>query len=76
MLVSGGEHVLEGIQNLTFVASVPFALVIVLMCVSLGKDLRTDPLIRHQERAERVLGISRTRTPPDAADDTAAFPCG
>ena len=45
-LVSGGEHALEGIQNLTFLASVPFALIMVLMCVSLIKGLRTDGFIR------------------------------
>ncbi|WP_228046100.1 BCCT family transporter [Saccharopolyspora montiporae] len=46
MLVSGGTQGLEGVQNLTFLASVPFAVVMVLMCVSLYRDLRTDPLLR------------------------------
>jgi choline-glycine betaine transporter len=55
MLVSGGADALEGIQNLTFLASVPFALIMVLMCVSLSKDLRSDELIRHQRRAQRAL---------------------
>ncbi|MEV5537175.1 BCCT family transporter [Saccharopolyspora shandongensis] len=55
MLMSGGDHALEGIQNLTFLASVPFALVMVLMCVALTKDLRTDSLIHRRERAEQIL---------------------
>ncbi|GAB2745910.1 hypothetical protein GCM10027174_19720 [Salinifilum aidingensis] len=55
MLISGGDDALEGIQHLTFLASVPFALVMVLMCVSLGKDLRTDDLIRRRKRAEELL---------------------
>ena len=52
MLVSGGEQGLEGIQNLTFLASVPFTAVMVLMCVSLARDLRTDPLLRSAAGAE------------------------
>lgn len=55
MLVSGGADALEGIQNLTFLASVPFALIMVLMCASLSKDLRSDELIRDQRRAQRAL---------------------
>jgi choline-glycine betaine transporter len=55
MLVSGGDHALEGIQNLTFLASVPFALIMVLMCVSRGKDLRTDGLIERRRRADDLL---------------------
>jgi choline/carnitine/betaine transport len=53
MLVSGGEHALEGIQNLTFLASVPFALIMVLMCVSLTKDLRTDSSSRRGDPSEK-----------------------
>lgn len=66
MLVSGGDHALEGIQNLTFLASVPFALVMVLMCVSLGKDLRTDGLIERRRRADELLAkLVDDKDPPE-----------
>ncbi|MBE9373895.1 BCCT family transporter [Saccharopolyspora sp. HNM0983] len=55
MLISGGENALEGIQNLTFLASVPFALVMVFMCLSLSGDLRTDDLTRRGEKGVEVL---------------------
>lgn len=55
MLVSGGDHALEEIQNLTFLASVPFALIMVLMRVSRGKDPRTDGLIERRTRADDLL---------------------
>ncbi|MDA3625266.1 BCCT family transporter [Saccharopolyspora sp. WRP15-2] len=65
MLMSGGDHALEGIQNLTFLASVPFALVMVLMCVSLTKDLRGDELIHRRRRAEQVLSKLADEEPRD-----------
>ncbi|RRO14719.1 BCCT family transporter [Saccharopolyspora rhizosphaerae] len=67
MLLSGGDDALEGIQNVTFLASVPFALVMVLMCVSLSQDLRADDLIERRRRAEARLAAlveSDERDPP------------
>ncbi|WP_433871352.1 BCCT family transporter [Saccharopolyspora sp. CA-218241] len=55
MLIVGGEDALSGIQNLTFIASVPFAVVMILLCVSLVKDLRDDPMTRREELGAQVL---------------------
>ncbi|GAA2784574.1 BCCT family transporter [Saccharopolyspora taberi] len=55
MLVIGGEDALSGIQNLTFIASAPFAVVMVALCVSLTKDLRSDPLMQRGEKGAEVL---------------------
>ncbi|TDD51257.1 BCCT family transporter [Kribbella antibiotica] len=41
----GGAKALQGLQNLTIVAALPFALVMVGLAVALAKDLRTDPLV-------------------------------
>ncbi|QIZ35878.1 BCCT family transporter [Saccharopolyspora sp. ASAGF58] len=55
MLIIGGENALSGIQNLTFLASAPFAVVMVLLCVALMKDLREDPLMQRGEKGAQVL---------------------
>ncbi|KAA5837376.1 BCCT family transporter [Saccharopolyspora hirsuta] len=55
MLVVGGEDALSGIQNLTFLASAPFAVVMVLLCVALLKDLREDPMMQRGEKGAQVL---------------------
>ncbi|WBQ02150.1 BCCT family transporter [Kribbella sp. CA-293567] len=41
----GGAKALQGLQNLTIVAALPFAIVMVGLAVALAKDLRTDPLM-------------------------------
>ncbi|MBT0771555.1 BCCT family transporter [Kineosporia sp. J2-2] len=51
----GGEDALDGIQNITIIMSVPFLLVMVLMCVALVKDLRQDPLVRRDQRAVEAI---------------------
>ncbi|WP_308197878.1 BCCT family transporter [Saccharopolyspora soli] len=57
MLVIGGgeDKALEGIQNLTFIGALPFAIVMVLMCVALLKDLRSDPLTLRDAKGAEVL---------------------
>jgi choline/carnitine/betaine transport len=55
MLIVGGEDALSGIQNLTFLASAPFAVVMVLLCVALMKDLRSDPMMQRGEKGAQVL---------------------
>ena len=55
MLVIGGEDALQGIQNLTFLGALPFALVMVFMCVALLKDLRSDPVTLRGEKGVEVL---------------------
>ncbi|TQN40947.1 choline/carnitine/betaine transport [Blastococcus colisei] len=46
-----GEEALTGLQNLTIVAALPFAIVMVGLAVSLAKDLRSDPLMLRREVA-------------------------
>jgi hypothetical protein len=46
MLLLGDEGAaLTGLQNLTIIAALPFALVMAAMAVSLVKDLRRDPIV-------------------------------
>jgi choline/carnitine/betaine transport len=55
MLVVGGSDALSGIQNITIIMAAPFVIVMVIMCVALYKDLRSDPLIRRGQRSEVAL---------------------
>ena len=55
MLLVGGEDGLTGLQTITIIAAVPFAIVMVGLAVALVKDLRHDPLVvRKQYAAEAV----------------------
>jgi choline/carnitine/betaine transport len=55
MLIAGGDDALSGLQNMTIVAALPFALVMVGIAWALVKDLRTDPIIvRRRYGAEAV----------------------
>jgi choline-glycine betaine transporter len=51
MLLVGGDEALTGLQNLTIIAALPFALVMVGLAVSLAKDVRTDPLVLRRTAA-------------------------
>lgn len=55
MLLTGGDTALTGIQNLTIIMAAPFALVMVVLCVALAKDLRDDPLIRREDRSREKV---------------------
>lgn len=49
MLLMGGSTALTGLQNLITVTALPFSFILILMAVSLWKDLRSDPIfIRRQ----------------------------
>ena len=57
LLWSGGSDALSGLQTMTIIAAAPFAVVMIGLCVSLYRDLSSDPLIveglrRRRERAE------------------------
>ncbi len=49
---------LDGLQNLTILAAVPFALVMVGMCFAFMRDLRRDPLILRGEKGEEVMEMA------------------
>lgn len=55
MLVIGGDRALNGIQNITFIGALPFAIVLILLCVALAKDVRSDPMMRRQHKGAEVL---------------------
>jgi len=56
LIVGGGQgDALSGIQNITIIMAAPFAIVMVLMCVSLARDLRSDPLVRRGLRSQRAI---------------------
>ncbi|MGH3431780.1 MAG: BCCT family transporter [Thermocrispum sp.] len=58
LLVGGveeGATALTGLRNLTIIAAAPFVLVMVLLCVSLAKDLRSDPIILREQQGFEVV---------------------
>ncbi|MGA9101460.1 BCCT family transporter [Aeromicrobium sp.] len=57
MLIVGGDDALTGLQQITIVAAVPFVLVMGVLCVSLYKDLQSDPMVvRDRLGTEAVEG--------------------
>jgi choline-glycine betaine transporter len=65
MLLVGGDAALTGLQNLTIIAALPFAVVMVGLAISLAKDVRSDPLVLRRDYAVEAVeqavvdGISR-----------------
>ncbi len=55
MLLVGGATALSGLQTLTIIAAAPFALLMIFLCVSLARDLRTDPMIVADHAIEQQL---------------------
>ncbi|MHA6793637.1 BCCT family transporter [Pseudonocardia bannensis] len=56
LLVGEGQGTaLTGIQNLTIITAVPFALVMVLLCIALTRDLRHDPLMHRENRQVQAV---------------------
>ena len=55
MLLVGGSDALSGLQTITIVAALPFVLVMVVLCVSLVKDLRQDPMVVRARYASRAV---------------------
>jgi choline-glycine betaine transporter len=51
----GGSTALDGLNNLTILAAVPFTLVMIGLCFALMRDLRSDALILRGERCEEIV---------------------
>jgi choline/carnitine/betaine transport len=51
----GGAQALTGLQNLTIVAALPFALVMVGLAWALIKDLRHDPMVLREQLGSQVI---------------------
>ncbi|TDC74808.1 BCCT family transporter, partial [Actinomadura sp. 7K507] len=49
------DKALTGIQNITFIGALPFAIVLILLCISLAKDVRSDPIMQRQTKGAEVL---------------------
>lgn len=55
ILMSGGKNALQGLQNLITITALPFAVIVVLMCIALIRELRHDPAsIRHYYEHQAV----------------------
>ncbi|QIZ35320.1 BCCT family transporter [Saccharopolyspora sp. ASAGF58] len=83
------EKALDGIQNLTFIGALPFAIVMVFMCLALLKDLRSDDMTLRDAKGAEVLEqavilgteehdgeFQLVTTPAEADEATAAVPAG
>jgi len=55
MLLVGGDSALTGLQNITIVAALPFAVVMIGLAVALVKDLRHDPLMVRRRYARDAV---------------------
>lgn len=58
MLLAGGDdpaEALNGLKNITIVSSLPFVIVMLLLCVAIWKDLSNDPLMIRNRLARQVL---------------------
>lgn len=55
MLTVGGDDALTGLQNITIVAALPFALVMVGLAWALVRDLRNDPMMVRRRYAEAAV---------------------
>ncbi|KQX71718.1 choline transporter [Aeromicrobium sp. Root472D3] len=55
MLIIGGNDALAGLQKITIVAAVPFVLVMAALCVSLYKDLQTDPMVVRDRLGQEMV---------------------
>ncbi|GAA3696298.1 BCCT family transporter [Zhihengliuella alba] len=58
MLLAGGDDpaaALTGLKNITIVSALPFLVVMIMLCVSLWKDLSKDPYVLQGQLARQVL---------------------
>lgn len=71
LLLSGGEDALNNLQSVTIIAASPFVVLILVMCVSVYKGLKEDPLfLDEKEKRAFALRLARERRhqiPPEQA---------
>ena len=71
MLLAGGDdpaEVLTGLRDITIVSALPFVIVMLLLCVSLYKDLNNDPMLLRHSLANQVLVDSVTTAVTTASE--------
>ncbi|WP_144794740.1 BCCT family transporter [Kocuria palustris] len=69
MLLAGGSDpsaALNGLKNITIVSSLPFMIVMLILCVALYRDLSRDPLVLRTEYARQILVDTVAQVPIDA----------
>ena len=69
MLLTGGEDVLAGLQNLTTLAALPFSVLLIVMMVSFVKDLRSDPIFIRNTYAKKAVENAVIRGIEEHGDD-------
>lgn len=69
MLLTGGEEVLTGLQNLTILSALPFSVVLIVMIVAFIKDLRSDPMFIRSEYARAAVQNAVVRGLEEHGDD-------
>lgn len=55
ILMMGGKTALSGLQNLVTISALPFAAIMVLMCISLVKELRNDPMMIREHYQQMAI---------------------
>src|SRR5690606_5534688 len=75
LLVAGSEGSgLQALQHVTIIAALPFAVILVLMMISLVRDLRRDPMILREHYARKALRHSVRTGLAEYGDDFALIP--
>ena len=55
ILLAGSDNALQGLQNLVTVTALPFAAILIIMCVALLKELRNDPFTIRRDFAKTAV---------------------
>ena len=69
MLLAGGESALTGLQNLTILIAIPFAVVLIFMAIAFIKDLSTDPAAIRHTYAKAAISNAVIRGLEEHGDD-------
>lgn len=69
MLLTGGEDVLSGLQNLTILSALPFSVVLLVMMVAFVIDLRADPMFIRRTYAQAAVANAVIRGLEEHGDD-------
>ena len=69
MLLTGGEDILIGLQNLTILAALPFCLVLLAMMVAFIRDLHSDPMFIRRTYARTAMDNAIMRGIEEHGDD-------
>mgnify|MGYP001301397776 FL=1 len=69
MLLTGGEDVLSGLQNLTILSALPFSVVLLVMMVAFVIDLRADPMFIRRTYAKTAVANAVIRGLEEHGDD-------